>query len=313
MIDLTLTTRDRLKRLTKGLGSPIAPLAAALLAIGCLLPPGTAKAEAAPEVAGKPAPEVAAKPAYRLGVFPYLPALTIDRLYGPLAESLSLELDRLVKLRTKSTFENFAEAIELQSYDILFVHPFFFVDAVDHHDYLPLARLDQSLKAILVATEDSSTSTLDHLVGQTIGLPPKLAAVSKLIKSALMDEGLRPGLDVGIRHFRNKASCLQAVGSGAVVACGVPAFILSEIETFANRPLRTIFEAPPVSHFAFAIHSRVPEEERQQLMDLILAWGQDDDEGIGGFAAGKSFVSIEDADYANIRAKTTRLQTLAQR
>ena len=41
------------------------------------------------------------KSSYRLGVFPYLPPLTIDRLYGPVAEAFSFELDRLVKLRTK--------------------------------------------------------------------------------------------------------------------------------------------------------------------------------------------------------------------
>lgn len=292
-----------LQRSWEGLKSTAKGPFSLLLMAGCLLSPVMAKAGS----------ETIIKPAYRMGVFPYLPALTVDRLYGPLAYSFSLELDRLVRLRTKSTFENFVEAIEDQSYDILFVHPFFFVDAVDHHDYLPLARLDQSLNAVLVTGEDEEVRALGDLAGGTIGLPPKLSAVSKLIKSAMMDEGLRPGLDVGIRHFRNNASCLQAVDVGAVAACGVPAFILSEMETFTRHPLRIIFEAPPVSHFAFAIHSRVPEEERRQLQELILAWGRDDGGEISGFASGKSFVPIGTEDYANIRAKKFRLQTLAQR
>ncbi|MGI9486351.1 MAG: phosphate/phosphite/phosphonate ABC transporter substrate-binding protein [Geminicoccaceae bacterium] len=271
-----------------------------LLMIGCFLLPVRASAAA----------ETLPKPAYRLGVFPYLPALTIDRLYGPLAESLSLELERLVKLRTKSTFENFADAIEKQSYDILFVHPFFFVDAVDHHGYVPLARLDRPLKAVLVAAADGRATALDDLIGGTIGLPPKLAAVSKLIKSALMDKGLRPGLDVGIRHFRNKASCLQAVSAGAVEACGVPAFIFEEIEAFSSRSVRIIFEAAPVSHFAFAVHGRVPAGEREQLRDLVLSLG---DGTVDGFGPDKRFVRIKNDDYASIRAKTTHLKTLAQR
>ncbi|MGI9419154.1 MAG: phosphate/phosphite/phosphonate ABC transporter substrate-binding protein [Geminicoccaceae bacterium] len=270
------------------------------LAIVCLSPANQVEAD----------DETLPKAAYRLGVFPYLPALTIDRLFGPLAESLSLELERLVKLRTKSTFENFAEAIEEQSYDILFVHPFFFVDAVDQHDYRPLARLDRPLHAVLVAPEESGVSTLDDLAGETIGLPPKLAAVSKLIKTALMDEGLRPGLDVGIRHFRNKASCLQATASGAVAACGVPEFILADADVFAHHSLRVIFGAPPVSHFAFAVHDRVSEEERAQLEDVILSLG---DGRVEGFGADKRFVPIESKDYASIRAKKTRLRTLAQR
>ncbi|MEM8951317.1 MAG: phosphate/phosphite/phosphonate ABC transporter substrate-binding protein [Pseudomonadota bacterium] len=271
-----------------------------LLMIGSFFLPGVAPVSA----------EALPKPAYRLGVFPYLPALTIDRLYGPLAEKFSHRLDRLVKLRTKSTFENFADAIEEQSYDILFVHPFFFVEAVDHYDYVPLARLDRPLRAVLVAAEDGDMTTLDDLVGGTIGLPPKLAAVSKLIKSALMDEGLRPGLDVGIRHFRNKASCLEAVDNGAVGACGVPAFVLEEVEAFAERDARIIFEAPPVSHFAFAVHSRVPPEEREQLKDLVLSLSEG---GADGFYPNKRFVQIGNDDYASIRAKTTHLKTLAQR
>lgn len=271
-----------------------------LLAIGCFLIPGTVRGD----------DQALPKPAYRLGVFPYLPALTIDRLYGPIAESFSLQLDRLVKLRTKSTFENFADAIKEQSYDILFVHPFFFVDAVDHHSYIPLARLERPLNAVLAAAEDSGFQTFDDLMGETIGLPPKLAAVSKLIKSALMEEGLRPGLDVGIRHYRNKASCLQAVGTHAVAACGVPAFVLSDIESFSRRPLRIIFEAPPASHFAFAVHSRVPEDERRRLRELLLSLG---DGAVEGFAADKRFVTIDAGDYDGIRAKKTRLQTLAQR
>ncbi|MEM7042714.1 MAG: PhnD/SsuA/transferrin family substrate-binding protein [Pseudomonadota bacterium] len=268
---------------------------------------------AASVLAGDLAParaEATPKPAYRLGIFPHLPALTIDRLYGPLAERLSVSLDRMVKLRTKSTFENFQSAIEEQSYDVLLVHPFFFVDAVDNHDYLPLARLDGPLEAVLVTAEDSGIGGIEDLVDGTIGLPPKLAAVSKLIKWALIEEGLRPGLDVGIRHYRNKASCLQAVSTGAVAACGVPAFILSEVDAFASRPLRRIFTAPPVSHFAFIVHQRVPEAERRQLQDTILSLG---DGGVEGFGSEKRFVRIEDGDYAAIRAKTTGPRTLAQR
>ena len=250
------------------------------------------------------------KLAYRLGVFPYLPALTIDRLYGPIAEAFSLELDRLVRLRTKSTFENFADAIAEQSYDILYVHPFFFVDAVDRHDYSPLARLDRPLRAVLVAAEDTKPVGIEDLMGATIGLPPKLAAVSQLIKSALVDAGVRPGLDIGIRHYRNKASCLQAVRSGAIAACGVPAFILSEVKAFSTPPLRIIFEAPPVNHFAFAVHNRVSKEERERLKELLLGWNRGPD---ADGPESQTYVPIAADDYGNIRDKKSRLQTLAQR
>jgi ABC-type phosphate/phosphonate transport system substrate-binding protein len=290
--------RGTFGRRAKGVKWINAPIC--ILILGLLMAPFTAAADEEP----------AFKPAYRLGIFPYLPALTIDRLYGPLAESMSLQLDRLVRLRTKSTFENFEDAIASESYDILFVHPFFYVDAVDDYGYLPLARLDQQLNAVLVTAENSGARALAHLQGETIGLPPRLAAVSKLIKSALVDEGLRPGLDVGIRHFRNKVSCLQATNVGAVAACGVPAFILAEPDVIEYRPLQIIYEAPPVSHFAFAVHNRVPAEERSLLQQLILSLGEDN---VDGFGAKERFVLIDEQDYAGIRETTSNLKTLAQR
>jgi len=253
------------------------------------------------------------KPSYRLGVFPYLPALTIDRLYGPVAEAFSFELNRLVKLRTKTTFENFESSIASQSYDIIFVHPFFLVEAMDHHDYLPLVRLADPLTAILTVKDESPVTSLDDLLGGTIGLPPKLAAVSDLIKAALVDAKIRPGLDIGVRHFRNKASCLQAVLTLAVAACGLPAFILSQIDDFGQHPLRVVFKTPPVSHFAFAVHQRVPAEERQLLQDLLLSWSEDDSEVLKPMGLSQGFVRAHPDDYADVRERKAHLQMLAQR
>lgn len=253
------------------------------------------------------------KPSYRLGVFPYLPALTIDRLYSPVAEAFSFELDRLVKLRTKTTFESFEAAMASQSYDIIFVHPFFLIDAIDHHSYVPMARIDKPLHAILAVKNDSPAASLNDLMGKTIGLPPKLAAVSDLIKTALIDADLRPGLDIGIRHFRNKASCVQAVILGGVAACGLPSFVLSQIEEFGKQPLRVVFQAPPVNHFAFAVHERVPESERQKLKDLVLSWSDRDHEIIQMMGLSQGFVQAVPHDYAAIRAHKARLQTFASR
>lgn len=253
------------------------------------------------------------KPSYRLGVFPYLPALTIDRLYGPVADIFSLELDRLVRLRTKSTFENFEDAIIAQSYDILFVHPFFLVDAIDHHGYLPLARLAQPLTATLAVREDSPFLSVDALMGETIGLPPRLAVVSSLIKAGLVEAGFRPGLDIGVRHFRNKASCVEAVILGAVAACGLPSFVLSQLAEADQQPLRVIFEAPPVKHFAFAAHQRVPKDEQAKLRDLLLNWADEQSDELRMIGLDQGFVPVSPDDYADIRSHRARLQTFAQR
>ncbi len=62
---------------------------------------------------------------YTLGVFPYVPPLTLDRIFGPVAVEFAKELHRSVHLRTKSTFEKFTQEMQDESYDIIFVYPFF--------------------------------------------------------------------------------------------------------------------------------------------------------------------------------------------
>jgi ABC-type phosphate/phosphonate transport system substrate-binding protein len=105
-------------------------------------------------------------------------------------------------------------------------------------------------------------------------------------------------------------SCLQATSTGAVAACGVPAFILTAPDLIDSRSLEVIYQAPPVNHFAFAIHSRVPAEERVLLQKLLLSLG---DGIVEGFGTKERFVRIDEQDYADIRATTTALKTLAQR
>ena len=137
---------------------------------------------------------------------------------------------------------------------------------------VPLARLDEPLTAVVMVRDDDPIETLADLEGKTIGLPPALSAVSELVKAALIEAGLLPGVDVALQHYRTKMSCLQAVAVGRADACGVPRFALSQIDPNNERKLRLLVETEPISHFVFAAHARVPEADRVDLCRSILAW-----------------------------------------
>jgi len=257
----------------------------------------------------------AAKPdAYRLGVFPYLPVLKIDQIYGPVAAQFAEDLDRAVSLKTKTTFEKFAKELSLQSYDIVLLHPFFYVEAHDKYHYLPLARLEEPLTAVIVVPDQDSAGTLADLEGKTLALPSALSAVSKLIGNALIDLGLTPGIDVALVHYRTKQSCLQAVAIGLADACGLPSFALAQIDPDNERQLRTIFESDGISGFVFAVHARVPEIDRINLCKSILAWPYTA-KGRRILAGGKwtRFVPAVDSDYDDVRRRASRLRDYAQR
>lgn len=252
--------------------------------------------------------------AYRLGVFPYLPVLTIDRIYGPVAAQLAEDLGRPIHLKTKPTFDKFAEELRKETYDIILVHPFFYVEARDEHHYVPVARLEEPLTGVIVVREHDPHETLADLKGKKIGLPPALAAVSELVKASLIDAGMTPGVDVALEHYRYKSSCLQAVVIGRAAACGLPPFALSQLDPDNELQLRLIFETAPVSNFVFAAHARVPESQRVDLGKSILAWPfTADGRKILAGGAWSRFVPARDQEYDEIRRYLLRLQGYTQR
>lgn len=251
---------------------------------------------------------------YRFGVFPYMPALTIDRIFGPVAASFATELGRPVYLKTRSSFESFAEQLAQQTYDVVFLHPFFYVEAADRHDYLPLARLEGQLSAVALVSEGRPWRTWSDLAGSVIATPPAQAAVSELTRWALLDAGVIPDIDLTLRHYQTKMDCLQAVGSAAADACILPKFVLPQIRELDSMRLRVAAETPGIANLVFAAHRRVPRTDRARLRALILSWPKTE-QGRAILAAGAwpGFVAAHDADYAKVRSFAARLRWLAGR
>jgi phosphonate transport system substrate-binding protein len=253
-------------------------------------------------------------PGYRFGVFPYVPALTIDRIFGPVAASFAAELDRPVYLKTKSTFESFVEQLERQTYDIIFVHPFLYIEAADRHGYLPLARLEGQLRGVALVSEGRPWRTWSDLAGRIIGTPPALAAASELAKWALLDAGLVPQGDATLRPYPTKVGCLQAVSAGTADACVLPSFILPPITWLGERGLRVMAESPAIPNVVFAAHPRLPRTERMKLLALILSWPHTHSgRAILATGAWPGFAVAQDADYAEVRSFRARMSMHAQR
>ncbi|MGH6885959.1 MAG: phosphate/phosphite/phosphonate ABC transporter substrate-binding protein [Geminicoccales bacterium] len=252
--------------------------------------------------------------AYQFGVFPYLPTLTIDRIFGPMAGHFAIELGRPVHLRTKPTFEQFAQELERQTYEIVFVHPFFYVEAADRYDYLPVARLNEPMTAVIMVDARRPWRGLPDLAGKILALPPALAAVSELTRAALIEVGLQPGFDLVLRHHRTKMSCLQAVAIGSADACAVPTFVLSQIDPIAKLKLRPLAETRSVRHFVLAAHARVPKAERVKLQRSVLSWPSTA-QGRQVLAAGawSGFVAADDREYDEVRALARLAQGMSSR
>jgi ABC-type phosphate/phosphonate transport system substrate-binding protein len=289
--------RDRLPGITCGRRPAVLGLAAALLA-------GSRRGAHADSVAGVCA----------FGVFPYLPALTVEKLYGPVAVELAEVLGTDIQLKTKETFEDFGEEVAVGAYDLLVCHPFLYVEASARQGYVPLARVDQELRAVLLSRDAQELRSLEALRGQTIALPPRLASVSYLMALALIEAGLRPDGDVPLRHYQTKVSCLHAVAAGDAVACVVPSFMLDQLDAIKKMGLHPVWRSAPVSSLLFAAHPRVPAAKRDGVTGRLVGWrGSEHGRAILAAFGWPGLLPASDADYADVRALSGRLRTYASR
>jgi phosphonate transport system substrate-binding protein len=246
------------------------------------------------------------------GVFPYVPALKIGDLFAPMAADFEIATGSPVQLRTKDTIEKFADELAAGRYDLVLGHPFLYVDAHAKQGYQPLARIDQELRAVIVSRSPGKLAGLAELRGQTLAMPAKQTAAAYLVWLEIMDQGLRPEIDIFIRYFDNKISCLHAVAAGDADGCVVPSFVIGQLAEIDQLKLKPIWQSAPISGLVLAAHPRLSEELRQRLRGRILGWsGTVKGRRLLGALTWSGAVPASDGDYDSIRALARRIQAYA--
>ncbi len=209
---------------------------------------------------------------HNFGVFPYLPALKLEHLFAPMVSEFCTILGCPIQLRTKSTFEEFRAELANQAYDIALLHPFFLVEAQQHYGYVKLARVDDDLSGVILGCPDKGLKGIGSLRGKVLALPPRLAGVSYLTVLALAENGLEPGVDIELRHYRTKVSCLHAIATGEADGCVIPSFMVDQLDAVKRMGLVTIAETAPIPGLAFAALESLEAGKRESLKRQMLAW-----------------------------------------
>lgn len=212
----------------------------------------------------------AAEPPLAFGVFPFLQALEIGRRFGPISSAFAEMLGRPISLQTKTDFESFRRFLRDGRYDIAFVHPFLYADAVTAQDYQPLGRVREDLTAFIVAGRTSDLRGFDDLRGRVLALPPRLSGVAQLAMCELEEQRLLGPDGVHVEFHRTKASCIHAVVSGTAAACVLPGFILGRLATFAAAELEPKFNTRSVPGLLFVAHAALGEPMLARLRAVVL-------------------------------------------
>ena len=239
---------------------------------------------------------------YVLGVFPYLPPRDLEKVFAPMAADLGKAIHGHIVLRSSSTYGRFARRLDHQEFDVAFIQPFDYIRMADRYGYLPLATRSEKLTAIVVTRTDSPIRSVSDLRGKRMALPPKMAAVSRLMRAFLKQHGLVPGKDIYLSYHRSHVACMRQILIGEADVCGTAAPALRFFEHKMKMKLKTIASSRSIPHTLFAISARVPKADREAIRKRIVGWA-DSQAGRKLLARGRlsPFVPIRDSDYNVVR------------
>lgn len=239
---------------------------------------------------------------YTFGAFPHFSPSRLEEMYAPVAAEISRAIERDVYFRTALNFDKFYLQLKAQTYDLIMIPPLYYVPAVDEFGYLPLARVRERFKAIIVVPDRSAIRDVAGLQGKIIATPPAYTLATRLAKQVLRDQGLIDGENVTYKEMKTPESCLQQALTGSAQACIAASFVVLAFQKSAGVTMRTVLEAASLPNFLIAAHKRVPASDRNRIKATIL--------GLQDTPTGKvvlkslntqGFIEATDADYEPVR------------
>ena len=240
---------------------------------------------------------------YRFGVFPFMPMAALIKYYNAVSKDFTKIVNKRVIAQSRPTFKLFAEEIEKETYDIIFIQPFDYPKAY-RHGYRPLARRSDNLDAIIVTKIDSDIKSIKDLVGKTIANPPDESAISIVIEKEFKKAGINGKKDIEMIYTGNHFACMQMVLVGKADACSTTSPVLQRWETtqLKSKKLHVIHQATGVPHALYMAHQRVPEKHQQEFKKAILSWDKrPEGKMILKTFAVSSFIEAKDEEYDVIR------------
>lgn len=240
--------------------------------------------------------------AYKFGVFPYLSKKIMREIYSPVNGILNKGLKDGSVLMFEASHKNFIFRLNNGFYDVVLVPPFWYPAAVDRNNYIPLLKMKEPFSALIIVLDNSSINSIDDLKGQVIATPPVFSPVVNLAISALVEQGVIPGVDVKLLENETVDSCLQRLIASMASACVMPSYAVAFFENERKLKLRTVLTSSSIPGVSLLAHSRVGISDRDKIVDMFFSLN---DSKIGREILQEmqteGFVSIEDGEYDVVR------------
>ncbi len=215
-------------------------------------------------------PQRSGKKAYIFGILPAFSTGHLIRIFGPIAQQLSTELNRPVLIETAPDFKTFLHrSINEKRYDILLTPSHFYPITQKKADYKAVARDDtRPMQAIIVVKKNSPIKTLDDLRGKSLSIIDPFALAAVITKAHLLQAGID---DITFTRVPSHTASLAMIGRDSIDAVSLmdTAYYMSTEEVRANS--RIIFHSEKIQPIPFAVAPWLPEPEKALIQKTLIS------------------------------------------
>ncbi len=204
-----------------------------------------------------------------LGVFPHTSIAQIEATYSPIAEELSLLLDREVLLQTSRSTETFGQRLGQRLYDLALAGIGQFLIVAEPAGYTPVARRETGLIFEVVVRSDSGLRRLSDLRGKRMGRIPSSQGTTLVVNRLIAAQS---GLADSLTNieFGSQQACIHALIAEIVDACGLAMPVKSIFEAASGRTFRVLARSQPAPGVSWVVSPTLAPSLRAQIRDYFL-------------------------------------------
>ncbi|MDH5692702.1 MAG: phosphate/phosphite/phosphonate ABC transporter substrate-binding protein [Gammaproteobacteria bacterium] len=215
-----------------------------------------------------PLPALSQK-SYSFAIVPQSSATEMVRVWTPFIRYLSKKTGEKFVFKTASTISAFEKRVGKQQYDFAYMNPYHYIIAEKEANYVAIAKQkDKKLEGILVVSDKSDIRDISQLSGKTIAYPSPAAFAATILPQAIL---LQKGQKNHSKYVLSHESVYSTVSKGLYPVGGGIMRTFNALPAETKNSLRILWKSEGYTPHAFAVHSRVPSDVQEKVVNVLVA------------------------------------------
>lgn len=235
----------------------------------------------------------------RLGLMPVYGIRTLMSRYEPMRAYIARTLGRNVRVETSADFQRYLDSILAGEFDIAVAAAHFARIAQLDAGWHALAQFDPDHDTLLIVRGEDARKKVSDFSGQEIAVIDRLAITVMGALHYLERQGLRPDKDVRITEYRNHASVVHSLLSGASAMAVTTTHGLHQIPADLRARVAVYRDIVDIPAFTVIAAPGMAKTDIERLRGALLAFPREA-EGID-FMAFNSYTGLHAATESAMR------------